>query len=153
MPGRGQRPTLIVEFRAARRLQRAWHAWCGAVALALAVGLGWPWWGRLPALAALGLLWRRGRDWLAYPGDAPRRLVWDRRGRWWVQDPGRGLRPLRLAALPHRLGPWLWFLFRDEAGLDLTVIDARYAEPVGLCRLQGALKTEFLHLGDEVRNA
>lgn len=104
-------------------------------------------------LMALGMLWRRGRDWLVYPGRAVRRLVWDRNGGWWLQDPGRGLRPLRLVATPHRLGPWLWFLFQGDSGLDLTLIDARCAEPVGLCRLQRALKTEFPRLTDGVCDA
>jgi hypothetical protein len=144
---------VILEFRPSRRLQRAWNGWCGTVGVALLAGLGWPWWARLLALAFLALLWRQGRDWLAYPGQAVRRLVWDRNGRWWLQDPGRGLRPLRLVATPHRLGPWLWFLFRDDSGTDLTMIDTRYVEPVGLCRLQQALKTDFLRLDNEVRDA
>ncbi len=152
-PRRRGRPTVVLEFRASARLQRAWHGWCALVGAALLAGLGWPWWGRLALLAVLALLWRQGRDWLAFPGAAVRRLIWDRNGRWWLQDPGRGLRPVRLAALPHSLGPWLWLRFQDRSGPDLTVIDARYAEPVGLCRLQQALKLEFHRLQLEVRDA
>jgi hypothetical protein len=122
------------------------------VGSALLAGLGWPWWGRLALLALLAVLWRRGRDWLVFPGAAAQRLVWDRNGRWWLQDPGRGLRPMRLATLPHCLGPWLWFRLQDRSGTDLTVIDARYAEPVGLCRLKQALKLEFQPLEAEVRD-
>lgn len=121
--------------------------------MALLAGIGWPWWGRLPALAALWFCWRQGRDWLVYPGGAARRLVWDSHGHWWLQDPGLGLRPLRLAAVPHRLGPWLWFRFRNGPGAGLTLIDARSAEPVGLCRLQQALKTEYLRQELGVRDA
>ena len=152
-PVRRGRPTLILEFHASKRLSCAWHGWCAALAAALAAGLGWPWWGRLAALLALGGLWRAGRDWLAFPGAAARRLVWDRTGRWWLQDPYQGLRPVRLAALPVVLGPWTCFRFTGAPGHDLTVIDARYAEPVGLCRLQQALKLEFRRLQLEVSDA
>ena len=151
--GRQGRPTIVLEFQASRRLLRAWHAWCVLLAGALAAGLGWPWWARLAALLALGLVWRAGRDWLACPGAAVRRLVWDRAGRWWLQDPGRGLQPVRLAGLSVVLGPWMCLRFRGRGGHDLTVIDARYAEPVGLCRLKQALKLEFLRLQLEVRDA
>jgi hypothetical protein len=122
------------------------------VVVALA-GLGWPWWGRCIAAAILAGLWRCGRDWLAYPGAGVRRLIWDQQGGWWLQDPGRGLRALRLVAMPHTLGPWLWLHLRGPSGSNLTMIDARYAEPVGLCRLKAALKVEIRRLELEVRNA
>jgi hypothetical protein len=144
---------VVLQFQPSIRLMWAWRGWCVLVGAALLMGLGWPWWGRLLALTVLALLWRRGRDWLTYPGPAGRRLVWDRNGRWWLQDPGRGLRLLRLAALPHTLGPWIWFRFRGDSGTDLTLIDAGYAEPVGLCRLQQALKTDFHRLEIEVHDA
>lgn len=124
------------------------------MAVALLAGLGWPGWGRILAAAALQFLWRRGRDWLTYPGrGATRRLIWDRNGIWWLQDPGRAALALRLTAPPHQLGPLLWFPFRSAAGRELTLIDASFAEPVGLCRLKRALKVDSIGLDSEETNA
>jgi hypothetical protein len=123
------------------------------VAGAVLAGNAAPGWLRLAVAALLADAWRQGRDWLAYPGATGQRLIWDADGSWWLQDAGRGLRQVRLAALPHRLGPWTWLPFRGRAGADLTVIDARYAEPVGLRRLQAALRMEIRSLKQEVRDA
>lgn len=127
------------------------------LALAVLAGSGAPPWLRLAVAAMLADCWRRGRDWLAFPGPAGRRLIWDADGSWWQQDPGRGLRQLRLAAMPQSLGPCLWLRFQgapaSNPGSNLTLIDARYAEPVGLRRLQAALRLEILSVESEVRDA
>jgi hypothetical protein len=120
-----------------------WWLWCVALAVAVTLGTGLPWWARALALTAGGWLAWRGHHHIWRNSAAIRRLGWDADGNWWlVGDRGlqRGvewLPPLR------QLGPWLWIHFRVAGHKHWVLIDCRITEPRALSALKA--RATLLH--------
>ena len=123
-------------MRASRSLLCCWWAWCGTLALALALGTPLPWWARLPALLATYWLAWRGHCHIWRNPAAVRQLGWDTDGEWLLVD-DRGLHTnLEWQPPLRQLGPWLWLGFQVAGHKHWVLIDTRLTEPRAISALK-----------------